>query len=166
MSSKGAVEAALFSAAQPFRVRDIAEKTGLSDEAVRSALKVLIAEYDDRESAIRINKIGSEYRMQLREEYTECAGKFSDMEISRGMMKTVVTVAYNQPVMQSDLCKNLGARIYDDVKNLMEMGLVSGKPVGQSLELTTTKKFCEYFGIEGGKPEDIRKWLMNQEKEK
>ena len=164
MDSKGAVEAALFSSAQGLRAKDIAEKTGLSDNTVRVALKTLTDEYDKRKSAIRIIKIGSEYFMQLRGEYTDYAGKFSELELSNGAMKTVVTIAYNQPVLQSELCKNLGSRIYDDVHELTEMGLISGRPSGQTLELTTTKKFSEYFGIAGTKPEDVRKWFEKNEK--
>jgi len=159
LDSKGAVEAALFSSAQGLHVKDVAEKTGLSDNTVRMALKTLIDEYDRRKSAIMIIKIGSEYVMQLRGEYTDYAGKFSELELSSGTMKTVVTIAYNQPVLQSELCKNLGSRIYDDVHELVGLGLINGKPSGQTLELTTTKKFSEYFGISGTKPEDVRKWL-------
>lgn len=146
------------------RVRDIADKTGLSDSTVRAALKELDAEYDARGSAIMIAKIGPDFRMQLRDEYTDFAGKFSEMELSKGLMKTAVTIAYNQPVLQSELFRNLGPRVYEDVPKLMEMGFVNGKPVGQTRELTTTKKFSEYFGIEGTRKEDIRKWLENYEK--
>ncbi len=165
MESKGAVEAALFSSAQPLRVKDISDRTGLSETAVRAALKDLVSEYDERGSAIKIAKIGPNFCMQLREEYVDYAGKFSEMELTRGMMKTVVTIAYNQPVMQSELCRNLGPRVYDDVRDLVSMGLISGKQVGQTLELTTTRHFSEYFGIEGTKKDDIRKWLEKNEKQ-
>ena len=159
MNKKSAVEAALFSAASPITAKEIADKTGMPDSQVRELLKTLIEEYDSRDSAIQITKAGSEYRMQLREEFTDLADDFSEIELNKGMMKTVVTIAYNQPVMQSELFRNLGSRVYDDVRALREMGLVSGKRVGQSQELTTTKKFSEYFGISSTKPEDIRAWI-------
>lgn len=159
MDSKGAVEAALFAASEGLRVRDIAERTGLSDSTVRSALKDLSEEYDERNSAIEVVKINSEYLMQLRKEYAHFSDKFSAMEISPGLMRTLSTIAYNQPVLQSELFRTRGSRAYDDVRELMDMELVAGKPKGQTLELTTTKKFSEYFGIEGGKPEDIRRWI-------
>lgn len=164
MNVKSAVEAALFSAASPITVREIAEKTGLPDAQVRELLKTLIQEYDSRDSAIQITKTENTYRMQLRSEFTDLAEDFSEIELNRGMMKTVVTIAYNQPVMQSELCKNLGARVYDDVRSLIDMGLVSGKRVGQTLELTTTKKFSEYFGIGSTKHEDIRAWIEKRQR--
>jgi len=164
LESKGAVEAALFAASGGLRVRDIAELTGLSDSTVRSSLKELAAEYEERGSAIRILKIGPEYLMQLREEYARYSEKFSRMEISPALMKTLSTIAYNQPALQSDLFRARGSRAYDDVRELIEMDLVHGKPKGQTLELTTTRKFAEYFGIEGGRPEDVRRWIEENER--
>ena len=164
MDEKGAVEAALFSSAEKIGVSDISERTGLSEGKIRHALKDLRQEYDDRGSAIMIAKIGSEYKMMLRTEYTEYTGKFAKAEMTGGMMRTLSTIAYNQPVLQSELFKTRGPRVYDDVRALMEMDMVSGKRAGQTLELTTTKKFSEYFGIGSTRIPDIKKWIETQAK--
>jgi segregation and condensation protein B len=66
--------------------------------------------------------------------------------------------------MQSELCRNLGPRVYDDVRALMDLDLINGKRVGQSLELTPTKQFSEYFGISSTKKEDIRRWIEENER--
>lgn len=163
MGAKGAVEAALFAASESLRVRDLAERTGLADPTVREVLKELIAEYDNRNSAVEIVKINSEYVMQLRPEYSQFTD-FSRMEISPALMKTLSTIAYNQPALQSELFRARGSRAYDDVRQLIDMGLVHGKPKGQTLELTTTKKFAEYFGIGGGRPADVRRWIEENER--
>ena len=164
MDEKGAVEAALFSSAEKIGVSEIAERTGLPEEKIRSALRDLRREYDDRESAIMIAKIGNEYKMMLRTEYTEYSGKFAKAEMTGGMMRTLSTIAYNQPVLQSELFKTRGPRVYDDVRALIEMDMVSGKRSGQTLELTTTKKFSEYFGIGSTRIADIKKWIEAQAK--
>ncbi|MBP5203504.1 MAG: SMC-Scp complex subunit ScpB, partial [Candidatus Methanomethylophilaceae archaeon] len=135
MNAKAAVEAALFSAADNLRISEMAEKTGLTEEEVRTALVDLRRDYDVRESAIMIAKIGGEYRMMLRTEYTECAGTFSKAEMTPGMMRTLSTIAYNQPVLQSELFKTRGPRTYDDVHMLIELGFVSAKKSGQTKEL-------------------------------
>lgn len=162
MNVKKAVEAALFSSAENLRLEDIAEKTGISVSDVRYALLDLRREYNERESAITIAKFGPEYRMMLRTEYAEYTGMFSRAEMSGGTMRTLSTIAYNQPVLQSELFKNLGARVYDDVKDLMERDFVSGKKKGQTLELTTTRKFKEYFGITGSGKDAVMKWIEGQ----
>ena len=71
-------------------------------------------------------------------------------------------IAYHQPVLQSELSRSLGPRVYGDVKVLQQLGIVSGKKKGQTILLTTTKKFAEYFGIEGTKRADIKKWMEEQ----
>jgi segregation and condensation protein B len=164
VDEKGAVEAALFSSAEKIGVSEIVARTGLSEEKIRHALRDLRKEYDDRGSAIMIAKIGNEYKMMLRTEYTDFTGKFAKAEMTGGMMRTLSTIAYNQPVLQSELFKTRGVRTYDDVRALIEMDLVVGKRVGQTLELTTTKKFSEYFGIGSTKIADIRKWIESQAK--
>jgi len=164
LDEKGAVEAALFSSAEKVGVSDIADRTGLSEDKIRTALRDLRKEYDDRGSAIMIAKIGNEYKMMLRTEYTEYTGKFAKAEMTGGMMRTLSTIAYNQPVLQSELFKTRGPRVYDDVRALIEMDMVSGKRSGQTLELTTTKKFSEYFGIGSTRIADIKKWIEAQAK--
>jgi segregation and condensation protein B len=166
VNEKGAVEAALFSSSENLRISDIAEKTGLSEEDVRYALKDLRKEYEDRDSAIMIAKIGNEFRMMLRTEYSDYTGMFAKAEMTGGMMRTLSTIAYNQPVLQSELFKTRGPRTYDDVHALIAMDFVSGKKSGQTLELTTTKKFSEYFGIGSTRVADIRKWIESQAKNK
>ena len=166
MNEKGAVEAALFSSSENLRISDIAEKTGLTEEDVRYALRDLRKEYEDRDSAIMIAKIGNEFRMMLRTEYSDYTGMFAKAEMTGGMMRTLSTIAYNQPVLQSELFKTRGPRTYDDVHALIAMDFVSGKKSGQTLELTTTKKFSEYFGIGSTRVADIRKWIEAQAKNK
>ena len=166
MNEKGAVEAALFSSSENLRISDIAEKTGLSEEDVRYVLRDLRKEYEDRDSAIMIAKIGNEFRMMLRTEYSDYTGMFAKAEMTGGMMRTLSTIAYNQPVLQSELFKTRGPRTYDDVHALIAMDFVSGKKSGQTLELTTTKKFSEYFGIGSTRVADIRKWIESQAKNK
>jgi segregation and condensation protein B len=164
VDEKGAVEAALFSSAEKISVADIAERTGLPEDKIRHALRDLRKEYDDRDSAIMVAKIGNEYKMMLRTEYTDFTGKFAKAEMTGGMMRTLSTIAYNQPVLQSELFRTRGPRVYDDVRALIEMDMVSGKKSGQTLELTTTKKFSEYFGIGSTRIADIKKWIESQAK--
>ena len=164
MNAKAAVEAALFSAAENLRISDIASKTGIPEEEVRTAVLDLRREYDERDSAIMIAKIGGEYRMMLRTEYAECTGSFSRAEMAPGVMRTLSAIAYNQPLMQSELVKTRGPRAYEDVNALIEMGFVSAKRSGQTKELTTTNRFAEYFGIGSTRKEDIRRWIEKNSK--
>lgn len=162
MDPKRAVEAALFSSAEGLRIQEISKRTGIPEEEIRTAVMDLRREYDDRDSAIVISKAGNRFRMMLRSEYTDFTGKFAKAEMSGGMMRTLSTIAYNQPVLQSELFRTRGPRTYDDVHRLVELGFVSAKKSGQTFELTTTPKFSEYFGIGSTRKSDIRAWIEEQ----
>jgi segregation and condensation protein B len=162
LDPKAAVEAALYSAADKLSITDIAAKTGIPVEEVRTAVMDLRREYDERDSAIQIAKIGTEYRMMLRPEYTECTGTFARAELSGGVLRTLTTIAYYQPVLQAELLKLRGPRVYDDVHTLVDMDFVSKKRAGNTWELTTTKKFSEYFGIGSTRIKDIQAWIKER----
>mgnify|MGYP001237356887 FL=1 len=86
------------------------------------------------------------------------------MEISPEVLKTASIIAYNQPILQSDLVKLLGSGVYDRVRTLRQMGLVTGRHVGQSLLLSTTREFSERFGL-GTKKEEIKEWMESRQKQ-
>ena len=155
------VESVLFSS-KPLKISEMASTAKLSESEIRSAIKRLAKEYRDRGSAIEIVKIGPKYSMQLRKEFTECARPFTEKEVPDEVLKTAAMIAYHQPVLQSLLAKALGSEVYKDVGTLRSMGLVKAKKRGQTLQLTTTQRFAEYFGIEGSTREDIKRWMESQ----
>jgi segregation and condensation protein B len=161
---RAAVEAVLFAASQPLRASDISDMCGLGPDAVRKELRRLEKDYDERGSAIAMVKVGQRYSLQLRPEYNHYALPFAEQEISAEVLKTAAIIAYNQPIMQSDLAKMLGSGVYERVKELRQMGLVTGKHVGQSWLLSTTREFSEKFGL-GTKKEEIKEWMESKFKQ-
>lgn len=156
------VEAALFSASKSLRVADIAKETGLAPQAVRGALRQLMEEYDERGSAIEIRKVGAKYDMRLREKMQPYVTTFAEREVPEEALKTAAMVAYHQPILQSDLVRMLDSGVYDHVRALRSLGLVNARRTGHTLSLTTTKRFCEYFGIGSTKKEDIKRWMESR----
>lgn len=152
------VEAVLFSSSSPVKVAEIADISQLSQDAVRRALHRLVAQYEGKESSMEVVRTGMKYSMQLRKEYVQFSANYAVQELDPGVVKTAAIIAYNQPILQSDLAKKKGANVYDDVRTLRHLGLVTGKKTGQTLLLSTTKKFSEYFGI-STKKEDIKEWM-------
>ena len=152
------VEAVLFSSSLPVKVAEISDKAQLSQDAVRRALHRLMTEYEGKDCSMEVVKTGMKYSMQLRKDYVQFSASYSVQELDGGVVKTAAIIAYNQPILQSDLAKKRGANIYDDIRTLRHLGLVTGKKTGQTLLLSTTKKFSEYFGIEHRK-EDIKEWM-------
>lgn len=158
------VEAVLFSASRPVKVADIELQTQLDGSAVRRALKKLAAEYDEMGSSIEVAKTGAGYSLILREEYRPFGRQFAPKEVPDEVLRTAAWIAYHQPVLQSDLNRSLGSRVYDDIRTLSQLGMVHARKKGQTLELTTTKRFSEYFGIQGTSRTAVKKWMEERAK--
>jgi len=162
VNSERIVEAELFSAAKPVTVTDLQTASGLDARTIRAALKKLMDEYNDSERAIEIAKMGPRYAMQVKKDFREPAARLADLKIPKDVLKTASLIAYYQPVLQSKMFDLTGNRIYDDVKQLVELGLVKSKPKRKSVELTTTKKFIETFGIDARSRHEVKAWLEDQ----
>ncbi len=153
------VEAILFSSDKPLRVGEIAELSNLQVEEVRKAMKKLRKEYEERNGAVEILRIGNKYVMQLKDEYAEYGYKLGKKELSDDVLKTLAVIAYYQPISQRKLREMLGTKIYQHVEELKKRGFIYGKSSGRTVVLRTTKKFNEYFGINASKPEEIKKFF-------
>jgi segregation and condensation protein B len=162
VNSERVIEAALFSAAKPVTVTDLKTVTALDARTIRTALKKLTDEYNDGDRAIEIAKMGPRYAMQVKREYVDAAERLSDLKVPKDVLKTASLIAYYQPVLQSKMYDLVGNKIYDQVKVLEDLGLVKAKPKRKSVELTTTKKFIETFGIDARSREDVKAWLEDQ----
>jgi segregation and condensation protein B len=162
VKSERIVEAELFSAAKPVSVIDLQTASGLDVRTIRSALKRLIDEYNGSDRAIEIAKMGPRYAMQVKKEFREPAARLADLKIPKDVLKTASLIAYYQPVLQSKMFDLIGNRIYDDAKQLMDLGLVKAKPKRKSIELTTTKKFIETFGIDARSRQEVKAWLEEE----
>lgn len=162
MKSDRMVEAVLFSAATPVTVTDLKDASGLDARTVRSALKNLMDEYNDSDRAIEIAKMGTRYAMQVKKDYASPAAKLSALKIPKDVLKTASLIAYYQPVLQSKLSDLLGSKVYTHVRTLEELGLIRRKPRKNSVELTTTKKFIETFGIDARSRTEVKAWIEGE----
>ncbi len=162
MKTERIVEAELFSAAKPVTVTDLQTASGLDARTIRGALKKLMDEYNESDRAIEIAKMGPRYAMQVKKDYSTQAGRLAELKVPKDVLKTASLIAYYQPVLQSKMFDLVGAKIYDHVKQLIDLGLVKARPKRKSVELTTTKRFIETFGIDARSRQDVKAWLEEQ----
>jgi len=156
---RGIVEAALFSAGKPVTPEDIAESTKLPVEQVISSLKGIRKAYDSMKSALEVTQIGKKWTIQIRSEYTEKARYFAPPELPEDVVKTAALIAYHQPIRQSDLGDMIGEKVYDHVKMLRGLNLVSARPEGRTLSLTTSRQFPDFFGLKATARKEIKKFM-------
>lgn len=156
------VEGILFSSDRPLQIVDIEGASGLPRVKVRKALRRLASDYRRRNTALEVVKVGSRWTMQVRREFTPSARTVATPEVDPRLLRTLALIAYHQPVLQSDLQEMLGPKVYDHVRELSDLGLVTARRKGPTKELTTTQRFPEYFGIASAKREDIKRFLASQ----
>lgn len=154
------VEAVLFASGKPLSVAELTEAIGSSDfRPVQRALRTLQATYDNRQTALEVRRVGDRYALQLREAFVPTVQSVTPVEMAPRTVKTLTLIAYHQPILQSNLVRMTGDSAYEEVQRLRGMGLIRTEPKGSTLELTTSRRFSEYFGIATTKVEDIRRFL-------
>jgi segregation and condensation protein B len=154
------VEAVLFAAGKPLSVKELTTALGLEDyRPVQRAVRTLEQTYEHRQSALEVRRVGDRYALQLKESFVATVHSVTPVEMAPRTVKALTLIAYHQPILQSMLVRMLGDIAYEEVQHLRSLGLVSTEPKGSTLELTTTRRFAEYFGIASTRPEEIRKFL-------
>ncbi len=154
------VEALLFAAGKPLSVKEITEALALDDyRPVQSAVRTLQENYAHRQSALEVRRVGDRYALQLREEWVPTVHSVTPVEMAPRTLRTLTLIAYHQPILQSALVRMIGDSAYEEVQRLRGLNLIRTNPSGATLELTTTRRFAEYFGIASTKPEEIRRFL-------
>lgn len=153
MKEKRIIEAILFASSKPIGIDEIKKVVSLDKKEIRKLIKDLMKDY--KGSAIEIVEIEGKYAMQLRNEYIEYAKKFSPMEISKSLLKTLAIIAYHQPIKQSELKRIIGNKVYEHVKELKKRKFIRTKKEGRTKIIELSSYFYDYFGFEKEKIKEI-----------
>jgi len=144
------LEAALYVAGRPLDLRTLASvlKTR-SKNKVRRLAKTLMECYNSRDAALSILELEDErFVMQLKNEYTPHVRRLAIRPLlSIGPLKTLSYIAYRQPVPQTQVVDVRGHHVYDHLKQLEDLDLISRERAGRSRVLRTTEFFADYFGL-------------------
>jgi len=149
MSEKSLIEAALFVAGEGVSLKELEKIAGLDGKAVQDIVEQLKREYMERDSGLIIEKGEKGFLMRIKPEFEERVVQLvPEADLPKSMLKTLALIAYEQPIMQSDVVKLRGNRVYDYIPRLVELGFVRAVPEGRSKRLSTTEKFREYFRMD------------------
>ena len=160
IDAKAVIEAALFASGRTLSSKELADLSGLSEERARALADDLAGEYAFRRSGLEIKNIGDGYSMQVRFGLASRVLSFAPKEIEAPLIRTLAIIAYKQPIRQSELVEIRGNKSYDHVRELVERGLINAEKKGRTKELTTTRNFADYFGLDSGNPQAVRRALL------
>jgi len=156
---KTLIEAALFASGRQLSIEELAKICGSGNiGVVRRSADQLLKKYEDRNSAIEIQKIDNKYVMRVRKEFEgKVMHLIPETEIPAPVLKTLAFIAYEQPIKQSDLVRERGNNVYKYIRFLRRQGFVEAKRAGRTRILTVTSKFKEYFQIKDTR--DLKKFI-------
>jgi len=144
------IEAALYASGRPLGPSELAKVAGTASERKAVAIVREISKgIDSSLNALEIVEYpGPRFAMQLKAQYTPVARRFATRPLlSRAALKTLSYIAYFQPIASSELVLRRSSTVYQHLRELEEVGFISGERQGRSRVYRTTGRFAEYFGL-------------------
>ncbi|MHB8358786.1 MAG: SMC-Scp complex subunit ScpB [Thermoplasmataceae archaeon] len=156
MDIKNKVETLLFSSSVPLSVKDISDLLEMPGPEISKVVRSLVREYEKREGAIEVARIGIKYRIQLKPEYSELADRVAERELSREQLKILGFIAARDHTNRTDLRERFGSRYEVLSDALLEKKFITVRRVGNADIFAVTKKFFTYFNVNKKKLEELR----------
>lgn len=152
---KNIIESLLFVAEAPLSIDAIKNIIGHSEtRVIKSVLTDLMDEYRDRNGGFRLCQVAGGFQFRTRSTYNEWIKRLiqpSASRLSKAALETLAIVAYNQPIIRSDIEHIRGVDSGGVLRMLMEKKLIrvlGRKEIpGRPLIYATTKHFLEVFDL-------------------
>jgi segregation and condensation protein B len=150
------LEALLFGTHSPLTAGRLAELMGLdTSKAIRKGIKLLNSNYEQSDSAFRIEQVAGGYQMLTLPEFGEHLKKLyqkeGDAKLTKAALETLSIIAYKQPILRADIEAVRGVACGETIRSLMEKHLVKiagrAEEPGRPILYGTTKRFLELFGL-------------------
>jgi segregation and condensation protein B len=127
---------------------------GEDTASIRTAINELIAEHEQRDGGFVLKQIAGGYQFRTQGRYNEWIKRLirpSAPRLSKAALETLAIIAYNQPIIRSDIEHIRGVDSGGVIRMLMERKLIrvlGRKEIpGRPLIYATTKHFLEVFEL-------------------
>ncbi len=152
---KNIIESLLFVAESPLSIDRIKNVLDYTDTpSIRQALKDLAGEYDVRKGGFVLREAAGGFQICTRAEYTPWVKRLlqpAPYRMSKPALETLAIIAYNQPMIRSDIEHIRGVDCGGTLRTLLERKLIrvlGRKEIpGRPLIYATTKEFLEIFDL-------------------
>lgn len=149
------IESLLFVSENPLTMEQIKGIVdGEETTAIRSAIDALTLEYDQRDGGFVLKQVAGGYQFRTQGRYNQWIKRLikpKTPRLSRASLETLAIVAYNQPIIRSDIEHIRGVDSGGVLRMLMERKLIrvlGRKEIpGRPLIYATTKTFLEVFEL-------------------
>jgi len=146
-NSEEKVEAALFIAGRFLNLQELIMLTDVNPIMLKEILHRLEKKYST--GVLRVIRRTNSYKMDIAEQYHYLINKLAtgNAEFTKAEQETLAIIAYKQPIKQSVVIKIRGNKSYDHIKKFRQLGLVTAKQNGHTLDLSLSEEFYEYFNV-------------------
>ena len=147
------VEALLFVAPHPVRVRDLARALDVPEEQVVAALAHL--EEARRGGGIVLQRLGDKVQWATAPDLAADVERFLGLDLtsrlSSAALETLAIIAYKQPITRAQIEAIRGVNSDGVLRTLLNKGLIEEvgrlETVGRPILYGTTMAFLQYFGL-------------------
>lgn len=127
---------------------------GEETAVIRSAIETLMAEYEQRDGGFVLKQVAGGYQFRTQGRFNEWIKRLirpNAPRLSKAALETLAIIAYNQPIIRSDIEHIRGVDSGGVLRMLMERKLIrvlGRKEIpGRPLIYATTKHFLEVFEL-------------------
>ena len=148
------IEAIVLAHGEPVSLESIRELTGCKAEALSQAIENLKERYLANNSGMELATVGGKIQLRTKPVCAPIVRAFIAVKprrLSGQALETLAVVAYQQPVVKSEIERIRGVDVSPTLKTLMERNLVQIVGVqptaGQPALYGTTEEFMKIFGL-------------------
>jgi segregation and condensation protein B len=163
------IEAALYAAGRPLSVEEMQKAAGTdsANKAIKMAREIAQTINSSLHALELVETQDGSFTLQLKLQYNNVIRKFATRPfLSHATLKTLSCAAYMQPATSKQLVEIRGSQVYGHLKLLVQSGFLSYQKLGRLKIYQTTKKFQDYFGIDGDLDKLKKKLVKKESKSK
>jgi len=152
---KSAFESMMFIFGEPVDAKTAAAAAGVGKDEALDCFRELIADYDGRNSGIRVRETDGKFGFVTYEENFDYIRAITtparERRLSQAALETLAIIAYKQPVTKSEIDSIRGIKSDRVIEGLALKELVEDRgrsnAIGRPTLYGTTSKFLEYFDL-------------------
>ena len=157
------LEAILFSAGRSMTVEELMEQTGKTRSEISGSLNNLQSTIKRRrDSALQLTEVAGRWIFEVRPTLSTHLPESVRPDVPARLLPAAALIAYHQPMKQAQLVDMIGAKAYDRVRELANLGFIDRRRDGLTRRLTTTRRFAEYFGCPDVEYRKVREWFRGE----
>ena len=133
------------------KVKEVLE---IDDEKLNYLINNLKESYENEDRGIRLEQAGDTLKLVTKLEYKDYYKKMVDIDsdlLSTAALETLAIIAYNQPMVRSQIDEVRGVDSSYNIRRLVLKGLIEEKGrselPGRPILYGTTDKFLSHFGL-------------------